>query len=325
MDWLLRPELLFDFINEYNGTLCWLPNFAFSYLAQQREQMRSPHSLQGMRAWVNCSEPVRLKSMNAFAAAFEDWGVERHSLQASYAMAENVFAVTQTELGKLPGLVKRADVYGSTLTYETKAFELIDEVYVSSGKCLPGMQTRVVRPDLTECAEREAGEIQISTRCLFSGYWNRNGFRSDMFTADGWYATGDYGFLADDELYVIGRMKDIIIVGGQNIFPEDVETIAGRVEGVYPGRVVAFGVDNEQLGTQTIAIVAEMMGDFEYDKARQIERDIRSLITAALAVAPRYVSVVGQRWIVKSTAGKISRRDTRNRFVQEQISTGVAL
>jgi fatty-acyl-CoA synthase len=323
IDWLLRPELLFELINKYNGTLCWLPNFAFSYLAQQREQMERTHSLQSVRAWVNCSEPVRLRSISAFARAFKDWGVERESLQASYAMAENVFAVTQTELGKLPGVVKRSNVRGSTRSYETRAFELIDEV--SSGRCLAGMRTRVVRSDLAECAEREAGEIQISTSCLFGGYWNQHGFQRDSFTADGWYATGDYGFLADGELYVIGRMKDIIIVGGQNIFPEDLETIAGRVKDVYPGRVVAFGVDDEQLGTQAIAVVAEMTGEFQPDKARRIEQEIRSLIIASLGVAPRYVSVVTQRWIVKSTAGKISRRDTRNRFVQEHLSAPVAI
>lgn len=320
-DWLLRPELLFEFMQQFGGTMCWLPNFAFSYLAQRRGSMKGGYSLDRVRAWINCSEPVRRKSMVAFAHAFADWGVSRECLHASYAMAENVFAVTQTELGKLPGEVVRSRVQDSTIRLDVNAFELVDDVYASSGHCLPEMRTRVVRADRSECGEREAGEIQLSTPCLFHGYWSRDGFRRDGFTSDGWYSTGDYGFFSEGELYVIGRMKDIIIVGGQNIFPEDLEAIAGLAPGVYPGRVVAFGVDDEEAGTQTIGVVAEMAGDFDPHSATAIEREIRNLIKASLAIAPRYVRVVPQRWIVKSTAGKISRKDTRARYLAEQNST----
>lgn len=320
-DWLLRPELLFEFIQQYGGTMCWLPNFAFSYLAQRRGSMKGGYSLDRVRAWINCSEPVRRKSMVAFAHAFADWGVSRECLHASYAMAENVFAVTQTELGKLPGEIARTRVRDSTIRLDANAFELLDDVYLSSGHCLPEMRTRVVGCDGSECADREAGEIQLSTPCLFQGYWSRDGFRRDEFTSDGWYSTGDYGFFSDGELYVIGRMKDIIIVGGQNIFPEDLEVIAGRAAGVYPGRVVAFGIDDEEAGTQTIGVIAEMAGEFEPHLATVIEREIRNLVKASLAIAPRFVRVVPQRWIVKSTAGKISRKDTRDRFLAEQNST----
>jgi acyl-CoA synthetase (AMP-forming)/AMP-acid ligase II len=317
-DWLLRPELLFEVIERYGGSICWLPNFAFSYLAQRRPEMDQQYHLQHVRAWVNCSEPVRRASMFAFADQFADWGVAEESLQASYAMAENVFAVTQTNPRTAPRMVRRAEIRDVRAQYHAKAFELIDDVYVSSGRCLPGMTIRIVRADGSRCDDFEAGEIHIDTPCLFQGYWHSDGLRRDAFTADGWYATGDYGFLADGELYVIGRMKDIIIVAGQNVFPEDVEVIAGRARGVYPGRVVAFGIDDEELGTQSIGVVAEMSGVFDPELARNIETEIRALITAALAIAPRYVSVVQQRWIVKSTAGKISRADTRARFIEER-------
>ena len=116
-------------------------------------------------------------------------------------------------------------------------------------------------------------------------------------------------------------MTDIIIVAGQNIFPEDVEFITSQVAGVYPGRVAAFGVENEELGTQGIGIVAELSSDSDSAIVNQVEKEIRSLIIASLGVAPRFVKVVPQRWIVKSTAGKISRRDTRNRFLQEQLNS----
>jgi fatty-acyl-CoA synthase len=185
------------------------------------------------------------------------------------------------------------------------------------------MRLRIIGTDGLPCPDFVAGEIQLRTSCLFAGYWDRNGFRRDVFTEDGWYRTGDFGFAASQEVFVIGRMKDIIIVAGQNIFPEDVEIITSQVAGIYPGRVVAFGVDNEELGTQSIGVVAEMSGEFDFAKVGHMEKEIQSLIIASLGVAPRFVKVVPQRWIVKSTAGKISRRDTRNRFLEEQQAFAV--
>jgi acyl-CoA synthetase (AMP-forming)/AMP-acid ligase II len=317
-DWLLRPELLFRYIQEYRASLCWLPNFAFSYMARRREMMEGSYSLSHVRAWINCSEPVRRKSVRDFAERFADWGVVPGSLQSSYAMAENVFAVTQSALGESLPTVARSQVKGASLSCRPDAFELIDDEYVSSGRCLKGMRVRIIGTDGLACDDFVAGEIQLQTPCLFEGYWDRDGFRRDLFTEDGWYRTGDFGFTANEEVFVIGRMKDIIIVAGQNIFPEDVEIITSRVAGVYPGRVVAFGIDNEELGTQSIGVVAEMSGEFDSAKVDRMEKEIQSLIIASLGVAPRFVRVVPQRWIVKSTAGKISRRDTRNRFLAEQ-------
>ena len=313
-DWLLKPESLFHFMETYEGSHCWLPNFAFSYLAQRREMMSGEYSLHHVRRWINCSEPVRRKSFDEFAQQFEAWGVRQESLHSSYAMAENVFAVTQSS-GEHPVTAARSNVTGASTGYLPNAFELIDEVFVSSGRCLPGMSVRIIGQDGSLCGDLVAGEIHISSGCLFEGYWEHGGFSRSSFAEDGWYRSGDFGFLYHGELFVIGRIKDIIIVAGQNIFPEDVELLAAQVAGIQPGRIVAFGVDNEELGTQSVAVVAEMAGEFDSVCASRLEQEMRRLIIASLGIAPRYVSIVPQRWVVKSTAGKISRRDTRNRFL----------
>jgi fatty-acyl-CoA synthase len=318
-DWLLHPDLLFQYLQQYGATFCWLPNFAFSYLAAQRERMKGPYSLGHVRAWINCSEPVRLRSFREFAEAFGPWGVEMADLQASYAMAENVFAVTQTELASVPETFPRSRLRHQTADLEPTAFDLLDDVYVSSGRVLNGMQTRVVHADGRECADCEPGNIQISTESLFNGYWTSDGLVTSSISSDGWYTTGDYGFLASGRLYVIGRLKDIIIVGGQNVFPEDVELVVNSVESIYPGRVVAFGVLDDQLGTESIAVVAEMRGEFDEQAAETAERQIKKLVLSTIGIAPRYVAVVPERWIVKSTAGKISRKETRERFSRERL------
>jgi fatty-acyl-CoA synthase len=315
-DWVMNPELLLRHISQYRGTVCWLPNFSFSYLSQRREFMRDQYELNSVRAWINCSEPVRHKSIEEFVSTFSGWGVEKGSVQASYAMAETVFAVTQSQLGKELPTYPRAHVLRCGNDYAALAFDLIDDVYISSGKPLEGTGIRILRNDGSTCDEGEAGEISVRTPSLFAGYWSADGLQAHT-VKDGWHSTGDYGFLANGELFVIGRFKDIVIVGGNNIFPEDVEAVVNTIPNVYAGRTVAFGIDDPDYGTQSLAIVAEMKSDYEQSAATSLESAIRKLVLATIGTAPRHVAVVPRRWIVKSTAGKISRRDTRAKFIRE--------
>jgi fatty-acyl-CoA synthase len=318
-DWIVNPELFLKYVSRYRATMCWLPNFSFSYLSQRREQMRQEHRLESVRAWIDCSEPVRNKSVREFARAFAGWGVREEALQASYAMAETVFAVTQSELDKKLARIPRSEVRHGKDTYTELAFDLIDEVYVSSGKPIPETELKIVAPDGASCPELVPGEIFVRTPSLFSGYWGADGFQTHTMR-DGWHATGDYGFQAGSELFVIGRLKDIVIVGGNNIFPEDVEGVVNTMSGIYPGRVVAFGVEDKEYGTQSLAVVAEMKSEYEEEAALELEAGIRKLVLTTIGTAPRYVAVVPARWIVKSTAGKISRRETRERFLRERMS-----
>ena len=255
--------------------------------------------------------------MVSFADVYQTWGVTRSSLQASYAMAENVFAVTQTSGSDLQ-LFGRPDVRAGGNTNEPLPFALVEDVYVSSGHPIPGAEIRISHSSGRLCADREPGGIQIRSESLFKGYWGSKGVTAASFRDGEWYDTGDYGFLAGNELYVIGRTKDIVIIGGQNVFPEDIETVVGSVSGIYPGRVVAFGVSDETYGTEALAVVAEMRGPYRADLAKALEREIHRSVVAAIGVAPRYVFVSPERWIVKSTAGKLSRTDTRQRFLESR-------
>jgi fatty-acyl-CoA synthase len=107
-----------------------------------------------------------------------------------------------------------------------------------------------------------------------------------------------------------------VIVGGQNIFPEDVETIVNTISGICPGRVVAFGIENAH-DTESLIVVAEMKGLYDRDRASALEKEMARLILTAIGIGPARVCVLPERWIVKSTAGKISRRETRERYVRE--------
>jgi len=321
-DWVLNPELLLKHIEKQSATFCWLPNFAFSYLSQRRELMRGRYRLDSVRGWISCSEPVRERSVAEFCEAFADWGVAKESVQASYAMAETVFAITQSEIGAGLKTVRREQVAQNGRNYSALAFDLIDEVYVSSGIPIEETEVKIVSEGGATRGEYEAGEICVRTPSLFSGYWGTQGFQAHTLK-DNWHATGDYGFVADGELFVIGRFKDIVIVGGSNVFPEDVEAVVNTIEGVHAGRVVAFGVEDRDYGTQSLAVVAEAAEGQEERDFTSLEAAIRKLVLTAIGIAPRHVLVVPDRWVVKSTAGKISRRETRERFLREKLQVRI--
>jgi fatty-acyl-CoA synthase len=320
-EWLVDPGILFNFTSKYRATFCWLPNFAFDFLATQKQKVDRTLNLGHVRAWINCSEPVRDHSFQAFTEAFSAIGVQSHQCHASYAMAENVFAVTQTPLGSAPATFSRLSVEGASLDQNQTSYRLLNERYISSGQSLDDTAFRVRRANGDLCGDAVAGAIEIRGDSVFCGYWGKDGFQTQSLTADGWYATGDYGFTHGDDLYVIGRIKDIIITNGVNVFPEDIESLVHTVKGIYPGRVVAFGVDDATRGTESVAVVAEMRGEFNSSSAAPIELQIRRLISSVLGIGLRYVRVTPERWIVKSTSGKISRRETRLRFLRESLPT----
>jgi len=139
-------------------------------------------------------------------------------------------------------------------------------------------------------------------------------------TPDGWYKTGDLGFLDRGEVFVTGRKKDLIIIQGRNFYPTDVETVAGSVPGVAPGRVVAFGATDESSGTEQLVVLAE--SDDVKGPAKALELRIRSAISQELGCTASVVRIVPPRYLIKSTAGKIARGDNKKKWLEAQAAGG---
>src|ERR1700676_611267 len=162
------------------------------------------------------------------------------------------------------------------------------------------------------------GEVEIlfQSDSMLSGYYNRPDLTAQALR-DGWYWSGDLGFVLDGEVFVVGRQKDLIIVAGKNIHPHDVEEIVSSHPLIHEGRVVAFGLYNPDLGTEEIVIVAEVLEEENLANSLAIERDLRNAVTGELGVSARLIYLKPPKWIVKSTAGKPARSTTREKLLAE--------
>ena len=317
-DWVRAPYRLMQAVSEYSGTLSWLPNFAFNFCAKKvRARDLEGVDLSSWRAIINCSEPMRWESHQLFYDRFKEFGLRRESLATCYAMAENVFAVTQggidvvTSVDEIDQAALQSENVARPNTGTGRTVKML-----SAGHPIESTRVRVIDESGDEVPERHIGEISIQGNCLLSGYFNRPELTKNSFL-DGWYRTGDLGYLADGELFVTGRQKELIIVGGKNIHPQDLEEIVNGIEGVHPGRVVAFGVFNDEIGTEDIVLVAESALSQPADKA-SLARDIRAQIAQSSDVSARYVEIVDREWLIKTSSGKIARGANRDKYLQTQ-------
>jgi fatty-acyl-CoA synthase len=327
LDWVMHPETMLQVISEHKCTLAWLPNFAFQFVPRRtRPNRRLQYDLSSVRALINCSEPVRTSSMQEFQNAFAATGLKTGALQSSYAMAENVFAVTQSEIDRSSGPTRMwAD--GKQFRKSHRVVRVAEGTagsvcFTSSGRLLPNHEIRIVSDSGAAFGESYAGEILIKSDCMFDGYYNRADLTAKAII-NGWYHTGDLGFCVDKELFVVGRKKDLIIVGGENIYPQDIEEIVASHCAVHDGRVIAMGMYNPDLGTEEIILVAEVESEDLLAHAVEIEREIRGRVTAGLGVTIGTVFLKPPKWIVKSTAGKPARAATFDKLQKEHPELNV--
>ena len=317
--WVRDPKTLFQLISKYRATLCWLPNFAFNHCVRTiRERDFTGLDLSSMRAFINCSEPARLDSISSFIRTFSSLGVKPSKIAVSYGMAENTFAATQTRIGEMP----RIDwVVTKALQEDRKAIVAEPDSpgsmpMVSCGSVIPRTEIAVVDSHGRHLSERQVGEFLIRSDCMLTGYYRRPELTKQMMI-DGWFYSGDIGYIADGQIYVSGRKKDMIIVGGKNVFPQDIEAIANTVHGVHPGRAVAFGVFDEKLGSEKIILVCEQDDpNAGEDEKFHIERELRKRVVQQTEVTLGDVRLVEDRWLIKTSSGKIARSANRDKYLQ---------
>ncbi len=318
--WVRDPKILFQAVTRWKASLCWLPNFAYNHLARVvRKRELEQFDLSSLRAVINCSEPVRHESHQIFLQKFSVCGLRPQALAACYAMAENTFAVTQTEVGAMPYVDW---VQTRALQEERRALPAEPEsdgatAMVSCGRPISGTRVAVADEKGHLLPERSVGELILRSDCMLSEYYRRPDATTEAIR-NGWYFTGDMGYLADGQVFVTGRKKDLIIVGGKNIYPQDLEAIANLTPGLYPGRSVAFGVLDPEVGSESIVMVCELEDELATPEVQEsIEQELRRRVVAQTEVALKDVRLVGRKWLIKTSSGKIARSANRDKYLAD--------
>lgn len=320
-EWIGRPGELFEMIERDKCNVCWLPNFAFRHLSRLRAVLPE-RRLGSVRAWIDCSEPCRYRDAREFELTFAPHGVAERSVVGCYAMAETVFAVTQLLPCEQRALILRHEVtvgddlsaLGAAIVTGPGPVDDATRAVLSSGRAIPGIDIRIYADDKAVAREGIYGEIGMRGSFVFEGYRGL-GPHDSRIGDDGYFRAGDLGAIIDGHLYVFGRVSERIIVNGKNVFAGDIEDIVNSVVGIKPGRVVAFGLDNEQTGSEDLIIVAER-DDSATIAANTMRSAITRLVVDTFLIHPRDVRIVDARWLVKSTSGKMSRRENRLRYIE---------
>ncbi len=315
-DWVKEPGLLLKAIEIFHGTHTWLPNFAFGHIVKATPP-EAEFDLSSMRAFISCSEPAKPATIKAFAERFGAGGGGLDKIQACYAMAETVFAVSQHPLHQANRSVTfDMKALGSGVIAPGREGDAAGLTLVSNGPPVPGLSVGVLGAGGVDqgASSSMVGEIVVRGDFVFNRYYRNDEASAEAFV-DGWYKTGDLGFLHGGELFICGRTKDVIIVHGRNYYAHDIEEIASATEGVIPGRVVAIGIDDAGTGSEEVLLLVEtQLQSGESVDHKALRRELKRAIFERLELMPKDIEFVSPGWLVKTTSGKISRVENLKRF-----------
>jgi fatty-acyl-CoA synthase len=331
---LTRPERWLWAIHKHKGTISTAPNFAYELCVRKvADKDIEGLDLSSWRVAMNGAEPVNPETLERFTARFSKYGFRAESLLPVYGLAESSLAVTMPPLDRRP-VVDRVD--RETFTAQGLAVPASAEAtgtisFVSSGVALPGHDVQIVDANGDEVADRTEGFLWFRGPSATSGYYHNAAATAKLLPrgpASGddefaWVDSGDRAYRANMEFYVTGRVKDIIIKGGRNLYPHEVEEFAGRVEGIRKGCVVAFGLKDESSGTEKLIVVAEIR---EGDAQRQaaMSAAVTDQVLRGLGLPPDRVELLPLGSIPKTSSGKLRREETKQLFLQGKLSAGKA-
>ena len=315
---LQRPLSWLEAMSHYKVSTSAAPNFAFDLCVDRiKPEETRGLDLSGVRTIFHGAEPIRADTIDRFARAFADIGFRRDAFLPCYGLAEASLFVAGGPWAQGPYSldVSRAGLEQKRVE-QARAGDRLR--LVSSGAPAPGQDVRVVDAEThVDCGERRVGEIWIRGDSVASGYWNRPDESAAAFgarlagEAEGFLRTGDLGFLDDGQLFVTGRLKDLIILGGRNYYPQDLELAAERSHpGLRPGHAAAFAIEQDH-GSERLAIVLEVTRHHRESENEAVFLAVRRALAEREGVLPDLVVLVRQNSVPRTSSGKVQRRATR--------------
>ena len=323
-DFMAHPGAWMQWVSDWGGTATAGPNFswvlatrALRLAAKKGQQL----DLSSLTLALSGAEPVDPKAVEAFVAAAEPFGFEAGAVFPAFGMAETAIGASFPERGA--GL--RCDTVDREVLERTRVAKPVeitdpDDLAVRArrlpmlGTAVPGMELKVVHPDSRqELPERHVGELLLRGTSVTPGYYKRDDATKALFHKD-WLCTGDLAYVLDGQLILCGRIKDVIIVGGRNVFPEDIERAVGGLDGVRAGNVIAFGMEGYK-GKESVVVVAEV----RTDDLEEVRETIHHRTLEVCGLPPRDVMLVEAGTLPKTSSGKLQRAKCKEFYLEEQL------
>lgn len=329
-DFMAHPGQWMQWISDHRGTATAGPNFAWVLATRALKRMKDL-DLSSLTLALSGAEPVDPAAVEAFVEAARPFGFSAGSVFPAFGMAE--VAIGGAFPARHRGLVcdnvdrivlereKIAKPIDADVGPDDRSLQGVgrdDEIAVRRlpllGRAVPGLEMKVIDPVTREVLpDRHVGELLLRGSSVTPGYFKRPDATRDMFH-DGWLCTGDLAYLLDGELVICGRIKDVIIVGGRNVFPEDIERAVGRLDGVRAGNVIAFGVEGYK-GKETVVVVAEVKSD----DLESVRHAIHSAALEVSGLPPRDVMLVRPGTLPKTSSGKLQRARCRELYLAGEL------
>ncbi len=317
---LNRPERWLWAIHTHRATITAAPNFAYEICARRiKDEDIEGLDLSSWRAALNGAEPVSPDTMARFTRRFSPYGFRPETFTPVYGLAETSVALTFPEIEALPKIdrVSREVFERDRKAVPSDDTETSALEFVSCGKPIVDHEVRIVDDNGKVIGERLEGRLEFRGPSCTQGYY-RNPKATAALYHDNWLVSGDLAYCAEGELFITGRKKDIIIKGGRNLYPHEIEEVIGDVPGIRKGCIAAFGIFDEKLSTEKLVVVAETR---EKGKERhtQLITEINDQIVTAIGIPPDQVLLVPQGSVPKTSSGKIARSACREAFLNDRI------
>jgi thioester reductase-like protein len=311
LDFLKKPLSWLRAISTLRASISGGPDFAYALCARKAQpQDLADLDLSCWKLAFSGAEPVRAETLDHFARVFGDAGFDRRAFYPTYGLAEATLFVS----GGAPGRGHRALSCDARALREGRVEPGTDQKLVSCGPAGPEVDIAILKPDGSRAQPGEIGEICVQAPSVADGYWDAPEATAERF-APPLLKTGDLGFLQDGELYVAGRLKDLVIVRGRNHYPQDLERTAEDAHAaVRPGGVAAFSVPTDD--GEGLALAVEVAPEADPD---EVERAIRSLVAARHEVAVDGLALLPPRQLPKTSSGKIQRHAARRAWLEDKL------
>ena len=320
LSFLSRPERWLWAIHQYRGTLSASPNFGFEFcLLRLEDEAIAGLDLSSWRLAFNGAEPVSAESIDGFIDRFQAFGFKAEAMMPVYGLAECSVGLAFPPLHRKPVIdrIKRDEFSQSGQAVPAEPADKTALQFVACGHALSGHQIRIVDIDGKELPERQQGGLLFRGPSVTSGYYRNPQATQSLFVGD-WLDSGDLAYIAEGDVFITGRHKDVIIRAGRNIYPPEVEEVVGNIEGIRKGCVVAFAARDRRYSTERLVILAETRIT-DQKILQSLKNQISEISSDLIGLPPDEVILAPPHTVLKTSSGKVRRSSCRELYEKNQL------